>query len=535
MAGRKERLIHLLLRERLGGHTPPDLSRSIMDRIDGRAAPVHQLPPAPKPFSPWMAVAASIAIVAALALGVSAWLLNRDNGVERTPTAEDPKVIPSQQEREGLPIERTPLPDPVKTPEPKPEPEPEPRKPDDRIETPTPEPQPEPREPDDTVETPVPEPEPEPTPEPKKPDDTVETPDRPQPEPTPEPEPTKPDDTVETPEPPKPDRPPTESDLPKEPVKLGSILYVAERGKLTYRMNDDERWQDWVVGSPVLSGMHLKVRRPAAVELPEGARFYFDGEIIVRGDDASLEVQIIDEQVYFDVYGSEREFTARRNDASLVFRDAEVLVERSGARLQVTCLGGEVKSGEVTLQAGWTAALSDKGLSRAKYEGSRARTNILVASMDGAFVLMREELNEEARKRVYCGDLKDGVVKGATTKDAAFGIEFADSVEVQERGFVRMRIRVTGSPDGLSIGFGSGEESVWTYFQSHHEKVANGAWVILRVPLSRLKDDGKEKHIWPGVKLRKFQIVLWTKENAHVEVDWFELGVDPEWNVKEDK
>lgn len=524
MAGRKERLIHLLLRERLGGHTPPDLSGSIMDRIDGRAAPVHQLPPAPKPFSLWMAVAASIAIVAALALGVSAWLLNRDNGVEQTPTAEDPKIIPSQQDRanrEGAPIERPPLPEPDKTPAPKPEPEPEPKKPDDTIETPTPEPKPEPT----------------PEPEPKKPDDTVETPTpEPKPESTPEPEPKKPDDTVETPEPkPEPERPPTESDTPKEPVKLGSLLWVADKGKLTYRLSAEEKWQDWVAGNPVLSGMQLKVKKPAAIELPDGARFYFDGEITVRGTESSLEVDIADEQVYFDVYGSKRDYTVRRNDAVLNFRDAELLAERSGLRLQVTCLGGVVRAGEVTLKAGWTASLSDKGFSREKFEGDRARHNPLVANMDNAFVLMREELNEDARERVFCGEMKDGVVKGLTTKETAFGIEFEDSVEVQERGFIRMRVRVVGSPDGLSVGFGSGEESEWTYFQSHHEKVANGEWVVLRLPLSALKDDGKGKYIWPGVKLRKFQIVLWTKENAHVEVDWFELGVDPEWNVKEDK
>ena len=533
MAGRKERLIHLLLRERLGGHTPPDLSRNIMDSLDadsrvgadGHVAPVRKLPPAPKPISPWMAVAAAIAVVAALTLGVSAWLLNRDAPVEPTPTADDPKIIPSQQDRanrEDTPFERPVLPQPNQ-PDPRPAPEPEPEKPDDTVETPEP-----------------PKPEPEPEPEPVKPDDTVETPEPPNPEPEPEvkPEPVKPDDTVETPEPqPEPERPPTESDTPKEPVKLGTVLYVAEKGKLTYRLGEDEKWQDWVAGSAVLSGMHFKVKRPAAIELPDGARLYFDGEITVRGDDTTLEVDIADEQVYFDVYGSKREFTVRRNDAELSFRDAEVLAERSGLRLNVTCLGGEVSVGEVILKAGWSASLSEKGFSREKFEGARARFNPLVRNMDSAFVLMREELNADARERVYCGEWKDGVVKGGGTKETAFGIEFAEGqeVEVQDRGYVRMRIRVTGSEDGLSIGFSSGEESEWTYFQSHHERVPNGEWTILRVPLSQLKDDGKSKYVWPGVKLHKFQIVLWTKENSYVEVDWFELGVDPEWNIKEDK
>jgi hypothetical protein len=187
-----------------------------------------------------------------------------------------------------------------------------------------------------------------------------------------------------------------------------------------------------------------------------------------------------------------------------------------------------VTAGEVTLKAGWSASLSGKGFSRRKFEGSRARGNPLVSSMDSAFVLLREELNEDSRERVYHGEWEDGVVTGAG-KELSFGVELSDTVEVRERGFVRMRIRVTGSPDGLSIGFGSDEDSKWRYFQSHHKAVPNGEWTILRVPLSALQDDGDDKGIWPGVKLRKFQIVLWTRTDSRVEVDWFELGVDPEW------
>ncbi|MBZ0138037.1 MAG: hypothetical protein K8I27_16900 [Planctomycetes bacterium] len=523
MGARKERLIHLLLRERLGGHTPPDLSRNILGAMDsaaeGRPAPQRSLPLAPKPLSLWMAVAAAIAVVAALTLGASAWLLNREIPSGQTPTAVEPNVVPSQQERANTPD----VPDdrePIKRLD-NPPPRPDPQRPD--------------HDPDHDMGAPEPvKPEPSgPTLPDRVPDDTVETPEQ---DPDPEPVPDTPDDTVKTPTPPKPEpeRPPTGSDAPAQPVKLGSVLYVADKGKLTYRLGAEDKWQDWVPGNPVLSGMQLKVKKPAAIELPDGARFYFDGEVTVRGDEKSLDVEVTDEQVYFDVYGSARDFTVRRNDAVLAFRDAEVLAARSGLRLQVTCLGGEIAVGDVVLKAGWSASLSDKGLSREKFEGARARYNPLVAGMDSAFVLMREELNDDARDRVYQGNLKDGVVTGSG-REAAFGVELREDVAVRERGFVRLRVRVTGSPDGLSIGFGSDEESDWRYFQSHHEKVPNGEWTILRVPLSVLQDDGKKKGIWTGVRLRKFQIVLWTKENSRVEVDWFELGVDPEWNIKEEK
>jgi hypothetical protein len=223
----------------------------------------------------------------------------------------------------------------------------------------------------------------------------------------------------------------------------------------------------------------------------------------------------------------------RRNAAVLTFRDAELLAEKAGVRLSVTCLGGEVTSGDVKLTGGFTATLSDDGFSRPKAT-DRGRRNALVSEVDDAFVLLREDFSADPAKRIYCGELKDGVLSGGS-KETAIGFELPTEFAVRERGYVRMRIRIHGSKDGMSIGFGSGKGSEWRYFQSHHEKVANEEWVILRVPLSQLKDDGNKKALWPGVMLHKFQIVLWTKEGSSVDVVWFELGVDPEWNVKERK
>jgi len=528
VARRIERLIHLLLRERLGGQEPPDLSGSIMDAIDGKQAPVRKLPPAETPppglYQPWMAIAAGVAIVAALALAVSIWTLSRPEQGTTTADGNRVRVIPSEQDKANT---SNPQPQqPVENHKPAPQPSPEPQ-PEDQVEKPAPEPQPEPQ------------PEPE-QPKPEK-DPVVEKPEpQPQPEPQPEPEQPKPekDPVVEKPEPqpqpqPEPERPPTETH-PEKAVRLGSVVYAPDKSRLEWRLSADDKWADWESKKDVTAGLQLRARRPVAIELDDGARVYFDGEIKLSGDAKTLGVAIEDESVYFDVYGSKRDVTVTRGDAKLTFRDAELLAEKSGLRLQVSCLGGEVAVGDVTLKAGWTASLNDKGLSREKFEGDRARHNPLVASMDQTFVLMREELNRDAAQRVYHGDWKDGVVNGKG-KELVFGIELSEDVELKKHAYLRMRVRINGDEKGLNIGFGSTEESDWRYFQSHHGDVQPGEWTIVRVPLEALMDDGDKKHIWPGVKLHKFQIVLWDKTDASVDVDWFELGIDPEWSGAGDK
>jgi hypothetical protein len=516
VAGKLERYIHLLLRERLGA-PPPDLSARIMQRIDG-GAQAKPLPAAPT-FRPWMAIAASIAVMAAIALGISAWLVNREAPV--VPTARggnEVRIIPSEQQKANEQVHPQPdpptqkpepkLPEEIEKPQPKPQPEPKP---------PTPE-QPKPEGPivDKPKPQPQPEPEPEPTPTPEEPKPEGPIVDKPEPKPEPQPE-----------------RPPTEAEPPK-PVKIGSVLFAPDKARLEWRADADGKWQDLTVGADVMSGMQLRTRKPVAIELPDGARFYFDGDIALAGDDKAIDVSIDDNSVYFDVYGSKRSFTVRRNESVLTFKDAEVVAERSGAKLAITCLGGEISHGDVKLAAGFTATLDDDGFSRPK-AADRARRQALVEEVDSAFVLMREDFSTDLKGKVYCGEVMDGAVSGGGGKDSAVGFELPNELVVRERGYLRLRVRINGSRDGLSLGFGSGKGSDWAYFQTHLERVENDNWVVLRIPLSKFIDEGRKKAAWPGVVFHKFQIVLWTKEGSSADLDWIEYGVDPEWNVKEKK
>ena len=515
-----ERLIHLMLRESRGGQTPPDLSRQIMDSVSGRA-PVRRLPPpvsSTRGFSPWLAAAASVALIAALVAGVFAYQ-GRNKPAPLTP--ESTTQPPATADKPQLPKKRE------QTPE-------------------SPEPAPQPQDPlPELPEAPLPEqPEAPPVPEtPDAPDDVVERPEPKDPEvpetpESPEPDPDK-DPVVEQPEPaPQPETPPTEVPTqPSPPAKLGSVLFAPDKSRLTWRAKANEKWSPWADGE-VLSGMQFKSRGPVGLQLSDGARLYFDGELTLTGDSDTLTIALEDESVYVDCYGSTREYTVQRRDMAVSFRDAEVVTERSGLRLQVSCLGGEVSVGEVTLQAGWTAALSASGFARPKFEGNKVRGGKLAAAMDTTFVLVREELDEPAAKRVFVGEWADGVVTGkapGSIKEAAFGIEFERPVTVAERAYVRMRIRVTGT-EGFSLGFSTNQEGNWRYYQSHHNYITNDKWIVLRIPLSELVDEGDKEHgkkaLAPGVKLTKFQIVLWKPEGAQIEIDWFELGVDPEWEKK---
>lgn len=526
MGRRKERLIDLLLRERLGGKAPPDLSRRIMGAIDNERAPgVRRLPPPVPPragFSPWMGIAASVALVAAVVLGAVAYNVSQGSADDPVEVAA-PEVNRADTEQHWEENQRqAPLEKPERDPVPTDEP---PR----QVESPRAEPEPEPRpDRDPVVEEPSPETKPDTGSAPDSPDPEVRP--RPDEDPAGDPVVEDPDrrpDTETTPEPRDPATP------EQRPASLGRIVFATRGAALEIQ----GAGEDWRAFNPdgettITAGARLRARRPVALELDDGARVYFDGEIAVDGDSERLDVVVEDESVFFDVYGSAREFTARRGELSLSFRDAEVVVKKSGLRLRVSCLGGEVTVGDVTLRGGWEASLTDSGFRRTRFRGERLRANPLVTAMDNAFVLMREELNENARARLVHGDWDDGIVRGrrAPDGDYAFSIDLEEELTVQERAYVRMRIRLADS-EGFNIGFKSTREAGWRYFQSSHHEKRRDEWVVVRLPLKELQDHGEDrKFIWPGVKLTRFQIVLWGEESTSaVEVDWFEIGVEPDW------
>ncbi len=590
-AGRRERVVERMLHERLGGDTPPDLSRRILANL-GRPVSqaqaqgaVHVLPKAHPAQRLYWAAAAAIAVLSLVGFAVATIYLGSDlanrgsTGIAEGNQRQSPQPAPKLQPQTPGPIAPQPAPAPTPKPTPAPDvtpdvaPEITPEKLPDHVDRPGPEPElpplpPAPNEnpqptPGPTVDKPAPEPE-APAPMPPEPENpgsgpangpTVEVP----PSETPGENPTKPDHA------------PTE--VPKAAVvSVGKVVHMSDRAQLTFRRAAADRWQDFAAETSVDTGMMLKARKPVTIQLADGSRMHFDGEIALAGTGDTLEITIETESVYFEGYGSKSEITLRRNDAAVTFRDAEVLAERSGARLVVTCLGGEIASGEATLQGGYQASLTGKGFSREKRVGSKLRSHNLVSSVDTQFSLTREEMDGDSASRFERAQLENGVAVGKGKE--AFCIVPPRELQFAEGAYVRMRIRLQNS-QGFSIGAGTGEEAGNRYFQHHMNFIPNGKWIIVKVPLSELMDEAKDqpeppkdkpaapkegqkqgqrdprndgkpenkpegkdprklakgKHLWPGAKVMFMKIVTWS-EDAQLEVDWMEWGIEPEWARK---
>ncbi len=483
-----------MLSERLGGKPPPDLSSRILQALDQPAGPVVPMRPVHAGARPasWRSVAASVALVGAVGIAAAVFLLNMPrNGT--APVADSNQAAQPRQPE---------LPDPNPAP-PKPEPE-----------APAPNQQPGP-------ETPIPElPKPEPGPQPS-----------PEADPSPQPAPEKPREEVENPPEPKPERPPTEAPVERrKAVIVAQMLQMTDGARLAFKRNESDRWEDWSAEIRVESGMFLRARKPVALSAGGNARVYFNGELRFTGDERALSIELITEAVYVEAYAPLRTFTVSRGDARFTFREAEVVAEKSGLKLNVTCLGGEVATAGVALVAGWSASLSDKGFAKPKEEGRRLRAHSLVIAVDTIFRLVRDELDDErGSARIYWGAVESGIVTGSGKQ--AFGVTLAEPYSVRDNAYVRVRIRVRGS-QGVSIGVKGDEAADWQYFQHHTNHILNDKWITLKVPLHDLKAEGKADKTKPlatGVAFTAFQVVLWD-EKATVEIDWIEFGIDPKWD-----
>lgn len=492
-----------MLAEKLGGRTPPDLSRRILDRLDqpARVIPLRAAHAGARPAN-WRSVAAAVALIGAVGVAAAVFLLNIPRGNDtpvaggnttNTPHQKPGPARPGADPKSGV----TNQPATPQTPgkEPAPEPEPGPSVPGKEL--PPPEPQP----------TPEPEPEPAPTPEPPR--EEVETPPRPEPE-----------------------RPPSEVPVEPKPepakVVLARLLQATEGARLAYRRGVDDRYEDWTADTTIASGTWLRARKPVALAVGD-ARVYFDGELMLTGDEAALRIELVADSVYVEAYNG-RAFTIARGEATFTFTQAEVVAEKSGLRMNVSCLAGEAQANGTTLVAGHSASLNDKGFSKPKAEGAKLRSHPLVLAVDTMFRLVRDDLDDEgAPGRVYMGAVEKGVATGKGKQ--AFGVTLREHLTVRDNAYVRIRLRVRNS-QGISIGVKGEENTDWQYFQHHTNYIANDKWITLTVPLHELKSEGKskgsEKHLFTGATISAFQVISWDDKST-IEIDWVEFGIDPKW------
>lgn len=554
MAPSRERLIELMLEE-AHGNPPPDLSRKIMGALDQPVIqPVAAQPlpareaPVLRPAFPWHWFAAAAAAAVMVGAGLALMFSGNDTPVDQ-PAIAGPGSNQAVQ----------PAPQPAPQPRPQPQPAPQPQP--EREPAPQPSPQPEPQP---APETPQPQPEPQPEPEPApKPPEEVERPQpepqpEPAPKPTPEEPPTKPGPVIDeppvkpepAPQPPQPERPPTEA--PRTgPVRVAMVAYQSPNAKLSYKEAGATRFTEVKPETELMSGWTLSTRHPVLLDLGQGRRAWFDGELGIDSVEGVVSLEIIKEGVYLDTLGGKGAVILRRGETSIEVTDAAVVVEKMSTSkdgIEVSCLDGELSWGESKLLAGQGAQISGKGFKRGRVEGAKLRDHKLVRELAAAQKLTREEFDGRLGERLYAGEAEGGIVHGSE-KEVGIGLTLADQPEVTERTFIRVRMRVS-APTGLYLQL-IGDEGKSRFGKDF--LVPAGHWVTLRFAVAAQREggdngraqpkgeqngkEGKEKEAArEGAKalekaeakslLCKFQALCKNKA-AKIEIDWIEIGEDP--------
>lgn len=554
MAPSRERLIELMLEE-AHGNPPPDLSRKIMGALDQPLAQPAAAQPVPAREAPvlrpafawhWFAAAAAAAVL--LGAGLALMFSGNDTPVDQ-PAIAGPGGNQAVQ----------PAPQPSPQPRPQPQPAPQPKPEPGPVPTPAPQPQPEPQP---EPEVPQPEPQPEPEPAPKPPEEV----ERPQPEPSPEPAPKptpeepapKPGPVIEeppvkpqpVPQPPQPERPPTEA--PRTgPVRVALVAYQSPNAKLSYKEAGATRFTEVKPDTELMSGWTLSTRHPVLLDLGQGRRAWFDGELGLESVDGVVALEVIKEGVYLDMLGGKGAVIVRRGETSLEISDAAVVIEKMSTSkdgMEVSCLDGELSWGESKLQAGQGAQISGKGFKRSRVEGPKLREHKLVRELAAAQKLTREEFEGRLGERLYAGEAEGGIVHGGE-KEIGVGLTLAEPLEVTERTFIRVRMRVS-APTGLYLQL-IGDEGKSRFGKDF--LVPSGHWVTLKFAVAAQREGGDNGRAVPkgeqnggkekeaareGIKgekaekldakslLCKFQALCKNKA-AKIEIDWIEIGEDP--------
>lgn len=328
------------------------------------------------------------------------------------------------------------------------------------------------------------------------PDDTPVP--RPGPEPELQPQP-KPEDSGETPAP-EPEKPDTQ---PKpEEHKVAGVLLSADSG-LEYRVLEAGDWLK-LQGNEIVEGWQLKADKPADLRLANGALLRFEGELRIK--DNTLDVLGRSADVYVDALGTTGELTVRHTENSVRLSGSEVYVDASSSSLEVCCYVGTVNAGTETINAGYRAKVSSRGVSGVRELRDSDRSPRLLKDMPPR-VLMREDFDGGTKKVFGENSFIDHALKPELTNLP--GME------------IRIRFRAKGGAlyvQGLREA-GNGQWGVWLPLGKQDE------WLEWSIPVSDLRrDDGKgEDAPALGEVFRSLKIFIQDGKDAELEIDRLEI------------
>lgn len=490
-----ERMLERDLEEALGGDTPPDLRRRI---LQAHAAPIRRRTGRVRAFPPpgrrasraavWGAASVALSLLAVAAL---LWSYLSTRPAQNTQgvagqTNLPANVQPAANEAQPKANEAAPRP---------------------HGETPPPNPEP---------------PSVKPAPSPP----SVPPPQPPQPVPAPPSATPKPPDEVEKPAPPsegpKETQPKPPVETPKaERVRLGSVLALPKGSKVQARESESESWRA-LEGDALFAGIFVKIAQPADLTLGD-ALVRFEGTLRLDKAEGAIRIDLLERktQAWCDNLGGRTPLVLGFRDLSARMNDGVAHFEAGSSTLEIACVEGSVNAADSTLEAGRFATLTSRGLSKPRELTPAERQPRLIAGM-APRRLLREEFTDEPAGKLYGGRLEDGVLRADGNGGlAAFDIN--PTLIAVKGAKLRMRYRVTGC-DTLYVQF-LGEDVSRQYGNEFIQR-RQGQWLELEIRLDTLPFDaagpGGEK-MRAGLKLGKFQCYVRGEKNCTLEIDWLEV------------
>jgi hypothetical protein len=495
------RYLDSALREEIGGEHAPDLSERILSSASrgqgampvrgrtgklgrragpepGRRAPLALPARKRSPFG--AIVAALLLFVAAGAVLVGLNFANRTpehkDGTEtskgtqgNTAPREEPKPAPKNESPKESPA--TNAAGPV---EPKPEEKPETSPKPDEVKKPEIKPEEKPAQPD----------------EPKQPEGTE----------------------VKKPDVPKPEEKPVVP--PKTPAVIAVVKELPRKNALKLRYAETEQWRYAETGEELREGALLTASGHADVQLSSGTLLRFNGEIAL-----GAEITLVSEDLYVDSLDcAELKLSATGLAASV---NGIGMFSVTRGSLSIACVQGSVGTSDGAINAGKTATLTAKGMSKLQPVNmdTLSRKHTLLRNLPQRS-LLREDFEDASKDRLDKGEIAGGVAT-AEGKGAGVSIYFPAQIKLRAGDVVRFRYRVSRACEEFILQLGvEGQGN----YRVKLPMAKVGEWVEAEFTLAELvRTLDKETKIEIGAPLKFLQLWATSPQNIKLELDWFEI------------
>lgn len=310
----------------------------------------------------------------------------------------------------------------------------------------------------------------------------------------------------------------------KDPIVVASI----QSGKrLQWRKlgeKSDKAWRAAETGQKIYSNTQLRSQSGAGLMLlSDGSAIQFDGELALsqNSKDQELTIELLKKSLHIDNGSSKKALTVAAGSQKASLSQGNYFIHRpSKQRVLFCCFDGQLKSGELTLEAG--QGLEFRGARPGK---KRSINGPLLAKkyrfLRGlkAKVLLRQDFQGGKPEALTEGQVRAG--KAFTRgPDGSLKLLWGPDIPYRSGMTIRFRVRLTKM---RSFYF-----QLWApKIQKNWRKdlvITTKQWVTLEFPLNELHPFKEDKlFLQKGTLLRNLHFKLTDKDGALFELDWVEL------------